>query len=87
MIFRPDAQLSKHHSSGRRELSIQTFLCVEKLRTVLACIRPNVSAARLDATQCSINYEISFQNTDMGRQLNHLDDVDSCPDTLINKAS
>jgi hypothetical protein len=69
VIFRLDAQLSKQHPSGRRELSVRTFLCVEKLRTILACIRSDVSAARPDATQCSISYGISFQNTDMGRQL------------------
>jgi hypothetical protein len=59
----------KHYPSGRRELSVQSFLCVEKLRIALACIRPDVSAARPDDTQCSISYGISFQNTDMGRQL------------------
>jgi hypothetical protein len=34
VIFYLDAQLSKHHPSGRQELSIWTFLYVEKLRTV-----------------------------------------------------
>jgi hypothetical protein len=47
---RPDAQLSKHHPSGRRELSVWTFLYVEKLRTAPACIRLDVSAARLFIT-------------------------------------
>jgi hypothetical protein len=66
----PNAQLSKHHSSKRWELSVPTFLCVEKLWTALkACIRPDVLAARPNSTQCSISYGISFQNTDMGRQL------------------
>jgi hypothetical protein len=69
MIFRLDAQLSKHHPSRRRELSIRTFLYVEKLLTVRACIRPDILATRLNATQCSISYGISFQNIDMGRQL------------------
>jgi hypothetical protein len=67
MIFHPNAQLSKHHPSGRRELSVRTFLCDEKLRIVQSCIRPNVSATCLDAVQCSTSYEISFQNTDMVR--------------------
>jgi len=69
VIYRPNTQLSKHHRSGRQELSIQTFPRVEKLRIVLAFIRPDVSAVRPDATQCSISYGISFQNIDMGRQL------------------
>jgi hypothetical protein len=69
MIFRQDAQLSKHHPSGRRELSIRTFLCVEKLRTAPGCIRLDVSGTRPDTFQCSTRKSISFQNTDMGRQL------------------
>jgi hypothetical protein len=69
VIFHPNAQLSKHHPSGRRELSVRTFLCVEKFCTIPACICPDVSAARSDASQCLISYEISFQNTDMRRQL------------------
>jgi hypothetical protein len=77
----------KHHSSGRRELSVQTFLCVKKLWTVLACIRPNLSAARPNDTQCSSSYRISFQNTDMGRSLQPSRHVDSRPDALIHKAS
>jgi len=43
VIFRPNAQLSKHHPSERRELSIRTFLYVEKLRTGPGCIHPDVS--------------------------------------------
>jgi len=31
VIFHPKAQLSKHHPSGRRELSVQTFPCVKEL--------------------------------------------------------
>jgi hypothetical protein len=69
VIFRSNAQLSKYHPSGLQELSVRTFLCVKKFQTVPACIRLDVLAAHLDATQCSINYGISFQNTDMGRQL------------------
>jgi len=62
VTYRPDAHLSKASS-------VWTFLCVEKLRTAPACIRPDVSAARLDATQCLTSYEISFQNIVMGRSL------------------
>jgi len=50
----------KHHLSGRWELSIWTFLCVEKLQTALGCIRPDVSATRSDAFQCSTSQNISF---------------------------
>jgi hypothetical protein len=46
---RLDAQLSKHHQSGRQELYVRTFLCVEKLRNALAYICLDVSAARPDA--------------------------------------
>jgi hypothetical protein len=48
VIFRPNAQLSEPHPSGRRELSVQTFLYVENLRTVPTCIRPNFSTTRPD---------------------------------------
>jgi len=61
--------ISQQHPSKRRELSVRTFLCVKKLRTAPACIRLDVSAARPDDTQCSTNYGISFQNTDMWRSL------------------
>jgi hypothetical protein len=87
VIFRPDAQLSKHHPSGQQELSIRTFPCVEKLRTVPACICPDVSAARPNATQYSNSYGISFQNTDIGRQLQPSRRCGSHPDALIHKAS
>jgi hypothetical protein len=69
MIFRIDTHCPKHHSSEQRELSVRTFLYVDKLRTLPACIRLEVSTACLDATQCSISNGISFQNTYMGRQL------------------
>jgi hypothetical protein len=63
------------------------FLYVEKLRTAPACIRPDVSATRLDDTQCSTSYEISFQNTIWEVHCNHLNDVESLPGALIHKAS
>jgi len=59
----------KHHLARWRELSVRTFLCVKKLLTVPACIRPDISAARPEDTQCSTSYGISFQNTDMRRLL------------------
>jgi hypothetical protein len=43
----------KHNPSRWRELSVRTFLCVEKLPTVPAWIHPDVSAARPDDTQCT----------------------------------
>jgi hypothetical protein len=49
VISRLDTQLSKHHPSGRRELSIRTFLYAEKLQTVPSCIRLDVLATRLEA--------------------------------------
>jgi hypothetical protein len=59
----------KHHPSGRQELFVWIFPCVEKFRTALASIRSDVSAARPDDTQCSTCFRISFQNTVMGRSL------------------
>jgi hypothetical protein len=59
----------KHHPSGQRELSVRTFLCVDKLRTAPTCVRLDVSAARLDDSQCSTSFRISFQNTIMGSSL------------------
>jgi hypothetical protein len=69
VVFRLDAHLSKHHSSRRRELSVKTSLCVQKLRTVLGCIHLDVLATRPDAFQCLTSKMIFFQNTDLGRQL------------------
>jgi len=46
--------------SRRRELSVRTFLCVKKLRTVPSYIRTDVSTARPDAVLCSISYWIFF---------------------------
>jgi hypothetical protein len=59
----------KHHPSGRRELSVRTFLRVEKLRIAPAYICPDISAAHPDDSQCSTSFGISFQNTVMGRLL------------------
>jgi hypothetical protein len=59
----------KQHPSRRQDLSVQTSICVQKLRTVPGCICSNVSATRLDAFHCSTSKMISFPNTDMGRQL------------------
>jgi hypothetical protein len=67
--FRPDAHLSKHHPSKWKELFVQMSLYVQKLQTVLGCIRSDVSATRPDAFQWSISKMISFQNTDKERQL------------------
>jgi hypothetical protein len=55
--------------SGRRELSVQTFPCVEKFRTALAYIRPNISATRPDDSHCLTSFRISFHNTVIGRSL------------------
>jgi len=88
VIFCPEAQLSRHHPSGRREISVRTFLYVEKLQTVPSCIRLDISAARPDAIQCSIIYGIFFLKTQIWEDnCNRLEDVDSRPDALILKAS
>jgi hypothetical protein len=51
--FRPDARQTKYHPSGRRIFPSGPSLIREA--TVLACICPDVSAARPDASQSSIN--------------------------------
>jgi hypothetical protein len=87
VIFYPNAQLSNHHLSGRRELSIQTFPCVEKLQIALACIRPDDSAARL--TPSSVRSAMgSLSKTQIWEDsCSRLNDVFSRPDALIHKAS
>jgi hypothetical protein len=87
VIYRLDAHLSKHHPSRRRELTVRAFLYFEKLWTAPACIRPDVSAARSDATQCSTRYGFLSKTQIWEDSCNRLDDVDSRPDTLIHKAS
>jgi hypothetical protein len=97
VTYCPDAQLSKHHPSRRSStkassvrttwIFVQTFLCVEKLRTAPASIRPDVSTARLDDSQCSIKLQDFFPNTIWEDRCNHPDNVDSHPDTLIHKAN
>jgi hypothetical protein len=47
--YRPDTSQTKHHPSGRRAFSVRTLLYREA--TVPSCIRPDVSAARPDASQ------------------------------------
>jgi hypothetical protein len=57
----------KQHSSGRRDLSVQTPICVQKLRTVPSCIHSDVSATRPDAFQCSTSKMISFPKHRYGK--------------------
>jgi hypothetical protein len=77
----------KHHPSGRRKLSVRTFHYVEKFRTASACIRPDVSTALPDDSQCSTSFRISFQSTVMGRSLQPSKRRGFPPDALIHKAS
>jgi hypothetical protein len=51
--YRPDAHHTKSSSVRTTWIPVQTFLCVEKLRTAPACIRPDVSVARPNNSQCS----------------------------------
>jgi hypothetical protein len=57
----------KQHPSERRELSVRTSICVQKLQTVPTCIRSDISVTRPDACYCSTSKMISFPNTNMGR--------------------
>jgi hypothetical protein len=59
----------KQHPSERRELSVRTPICVQKLRTVPSYIHSDVSATCPNTFQCSTSKRISFPNTYMGRQL------------------
>jgi hypothetical protein len=54
--------------------------------SILACIRPDVSAAGLDDVQWSISFIFSFQVQIREDWCNRLDEVDSRPDVLIHKA-
>jgi hypothetical protein len=65
----PSWRSSIMHHPSRRELSIRTPFCVQKLRTVPGCICPDISATRPDTFQCLTSKRISFPNTYMGRQL------------------
>jgi hypothetical protein len=53
VVFHPDAHLSKHNPSGRRELFVQTPISVKKLQIVQDCIRSDVMANCPDALQSS----------------------------------
>jgi hypothetical protein len=76
----------KDHPSGRR--GFPYFLYVEKLRTASTCIRPDVSAARPDDSQCSIKASGFLSKTQIWEDCyNCPDDMDSRPDALIHKAS
>jgi hypothetical protein len=69
VIFCPDAPLSKHHPFGRPELSIGTSSVSRSFKLLqLASVW---TFQQLVQTPLSVrsSYEISFQNTDMGRQL------------------
>jgi hypothetical protein len=58
-IIRPD---DEHFFSGLQYVS-------KSFETVPSCICPDISATRPDTLQCSTSKMISFQNTNMGRQL------------------
>jgi len=65
----PNAHQTKASSVWKTWIFVRTFLYVEKLRTAPACIRPNVSAARPNNSQCSIKLQDFFTNAEMGRLL------------------
>jgi len=54
VTYHTDAHQTEASSVRTTWIPIQTFLCVEKLRTAPACIRPDVLVARPDDSQCSI---------------------------------
>jgi hypothetical protein len=87
VIFRPDAQLSKHHPSGWWELSVRTFFYVENLRTVPACICPDFSATRPNDISVRQIERFLSKTQIWEDNCNRLDDVYSRLDILLHKAS
>jgi len=67
MSYRPDTHLSKASSIRTTWITVWTFLCVEKLRTAPACIRPNNSAACPDDSQCSVKLQDFFPKHRYGK--------------------
>jgi hypothetical protein len=66
-ISRPNAHQTKASSVRTTWIPVRTFLCVEKLRTVPSCIRPDDSAARLNDPQCSIKPQDFFPKHRYGK--------------------
>jgi hypothetical protein len=87
MVFHTDAQLSKHHLSGRWELSIQTFLCVENVQIVPGCIRPEVSATLRMPFSVRQGKGLRSKTQIWEESCNCLDYVGSRLDTSLDKAS
>jgi hypothetical protein len=65
--YRPDAHQSKASFVRTTWISVQTFLCIEKLRTAPACICLDDSVARPDHSQCSNKLQIFFPSSNKGR--------------------
>jgi hypothetical protein len=62
--YRPDARHTKHHPSGRRTFPSGPSTVSRSFYP--ACIRPNDSATRPDASQYSTNFRF-FPSSNMGR--------------------
>jgi hypothetical protein len=65
--YRPHSHQTKASSIRTTWIPVQTFLYVEKLRTALACIRPDDSAARPDDSRCSIKLQDFFPKHKYGK--------------------
>jgi hypothetical protein len=65
--YRPDAHQTKASSVRTTWIPVRTFLCVEKLRTALACIRLDVSTTRSDDSQCSTKASDFLSNLQSGK--------------------
>jgi len=74
------------HSSIKAS-SVWMSFYVQKLRTVLGCIHPDVSVTRLDAFQYSTSQRISFQNTYERTTTTVRTSWLFCPDAILDKAS
>jgi hypothetical protein len=64
---RPDTHQTKASFVRTMWIPVQTFLCVEKLQTAPACIRPDNSAAHPDDSQCSIKLQDFFPKHRFGK--------------------
>jgi hypothetical protein len=67
------------HPSGRHGYSIRTPISVQKLRTVQACIRSDVSITRPDAIQC-------LKSNGFPSQTQIWEDSCNRPDAILDKA-
>jgi hypothetical protein len=88
VVFHPGAHLSSIIHQDNENFLSGPPIYVKKLQTIPSCIHPDILTTLPDALQCSTSTRISFQNTNMGRQLQTI--RTSGPhyqDAILDKAS